>query len=195
MSTPERPSPDESSTETKINFQPTLENELVRAIPLKEEHFEQLYSAASDPLIWKQHPNKNRWQRVVFENYFKGAMESGGAFLVSDSATGEVIGSSRFSDYIADKKSVSVGYTFFARSHWGTGHNYALKTLMLNHIFHYVDAVNFYIGAENKRSQISLERYGAKKIGEEEIAYYGETSKLNFVYQLTKAEWLSRGQV
>jgi RimJ/RimL family protein N-acetyltransferase len=175
-----------------INFQPHLQNNLVTATPLKASDFESLYAAASDPLIWEQHPNKNRYQRLAFENYFKGAIESGGAFLVCDAQTGEVIGSSRYSDYDAATNTVSIGYTFFVRSCWGKRHNYALKQLMLHHIFQYVDAVNFYIGAVNKRSQISIERFGAIKIGEKETAYYGEAPKLDFVYAITKAEWLLR---
>jgi RimJ/RimL family protein N-acetyltransferase len=173
-----------------INFQPLLQNSLVTAEPLKESDFEHLYNAASDPLIWEQHPNKNRYQREIFENYFKGAMESGGAFLVKDAQTNEVIGSSRYSDYDAETNTVSIGYTFFVRNRWGRGHNYALKQLMLDHIFQFVDNVTFYIGAVNKRSQISIERFGAVKTGEEEMEYYGETSKLNYIYTITKEQWL-----
>jgi RimJ/RimL family protein N-acetyltransferase len=172
-----------------INFQPLLKNELVTATPLTPSDFEILYSAASDPSIWQQHPNKNRYQRQEFENYFKGAIESGGAFLVRDAQTNEVIGSSRYSDYNAEKNTVSIGYTFFVCSHWGVGHNYALKKLMLDHIFQFVDRVTFYIGAVNKRSQISLERLGAIKTGEAETAYYGEVAKLDYIYTITKEQW------
>ncbi len=172
-----------------IHFQPYLKNGQVTAEPLQQSHFESLYKAASDPLVWEQHPNKNRWQLKAFENYFTGAIESGGAFLVRDAQTNEVIGSSRYSDYIAETNTVSIGYTFFIRSHWGKGCNHALKQLMLDHIFQFVDTVRFYIGATNKRSQISIERFGATKIGEEEIAYYGEPEKLNFVYAITKEQW------
>ncbi len=172
-----------------INFQPILENKLVKATPLLLSDFELLYKAASDPLIWEQHPNKNRWQRPAFENYFTGAIESGGAFLVKDAQTDEVIGSSRYSDYHAETNTVSIGYTFFVRSYWGGGYNYALKQLMLGHIFSFVDTVRFYIGAVNKRSQISIERFGAIKIAEEETAYYGEPAKLDYVYAITKAQW------
>lgn len=175
--------------QTTIPFQPFLTNELIIAEPLLSTDFERLYTAASDPLIWEQHPNKNRWQLQAFENYFDGAMESGGAFLVKDARTNEVIGSSRYSDYDAETNTVSIGYTFFIRSHWGKGYNYALKQLMLNHIFGYVDRVQFYIGAVNKRSQISIERFGAIKIGEEEMAYYGEPAKLDYVYTIAKEEW------
>jgi RimJ/RimL family protein N-acetyltransferase len=173
-----------------INLQPSLQNELITAVPLQYSHFDSLYDAASDPLIWEQHPNKYRWQRKEFENYFKGAMESGGALLVMDAQTMQIIGCSRFYDHDATKKNISVGYTFFVRRHWGSGHNYALKNLMLDHIFRFVQTVNFYIGALNKRSQVSLARFGAVKSGEEKIAYYGEAPQLNFIYSIAKEQWL-----
>ncbi len=172
-----------------IDTQPTLQNETVIALPLQENDFEILYQAASDPLIWEQHPNKNRYKRDEFRNYFKGAIESGGAFLVKDAVTGAVIGSSRYSDHDAAKSVISIGYTFFTRNCWGKGHNYALKHLMLDHIFQFVDTVTFYIGAVNKRSQISLERFGGVKTGETEMAYYGEPAKLDYIYTITKQRW------
>jgi RimJ/RimL family protein N-acetyltransferase len=175
-----------------INFQPTLQDEMVIAVPLKGSDFEALFNAAADPLIWEQHPNKNRYKREEFQNYFKGAMESGGAFLVKDAVTNEVIGSSRYSDYDATKQIVSIGYTFFTRNCWGKGHNYALKNLMLGHIFQFVTAVTFYIGAVNKRSQISLERFGAVKTGETEMAYYGEPAKLDYIYTITRQQWYEK---
>jgi RimJ/RimL family protein N-acetyltransferase len=175
-----------------IDFQPFLQNNLIKAEPLQQMHFDLLYQAASDPLIWEQHPNKNRWQLTAFENYFTGAIKSGGAFLIRDAKTNEVIGSTRYSDYNEETKTVSIGYTFFKRSHWGKGFNHALKQLMLDHIFQYVNNVQFYIGAVNKRSQISIERLGAVKTGEEETAYYGEPIKLDFVYTITKEQWIKR---
>ena len=170
-------------------IQPLLRNNLVIAQPLCETDFEDLYRAASDPLIWQQHPNKDRYLRNVFETYFEGAIASGGAFLVKDTKTNEIIGSSRYSDYSPASDTISIGYTFFIRSHWGTGHNYALKQLMLDHIFQYVKNVTFYIGAMNRRSQISIEKLGAVKTGEEEMSYYGEISKLNYIYTITKEQW------
>jgi N-acetyltransferase len=173
-----------------IDFQPSLQNNLIKAEPLQQKHFNLLYQVASDPFIWEQHPNKNRWQSEEFKNYFTGAIKSGGAFLVRDAKTNEVIGSTRYSDYNEETDTVSIGYTFFKRSHWGKGYNHALKQLMLDHIFQYVDNVQFYIGAVNKRSQISIERLGAIKTGEKETAYYGEPVKLDYVYTITKEDWL-----
>lgn len=82
-----------------INIQPLLENEKVILYPLQEKDFEALYAVASDPEIWKQHPNKDRWKKEVFETFFDGAMQSKGAFKIVDKATGNIIGSTRFYNY------------------------------------------------------------------------------------------------
>ncbi|MEO6486653.1 MAG: hypothetical protein ABIO78_01795, partial [Thermoanaerobaculia bacterium] len=39
---------------------------------------------ASDPLIWEQHPESDRYTEEKFRRYFDGAMQSGGAFAVID---------------------------------------------------------------------------------------------------------------
>lgn len=169
-----------------INWQPDLENDYVKLKPLKEEDFEGLYQVASDPLIWEQHPNKTRYQKEVFRNFFEGAIESKGAFLVLDKKTGETIGSSRFYGFAPEKKSVSIGYTFLARKCWGKAYNKALKAVMLEYAFKHAEKVIFHIGACNIRSQKAIEKLGAIKTGEEEIAYYGETEKLNFIYEILK---------
>lgn len=169
-----------------FDYKPNLSNELIRIQPLKQTDFEALYKVASDPLVWEQHPNKDRYKREVFENFFKGAMESGGAFLVFDNKTNEVIGSSRYYDYNEKDKTVVIGYTFIARTHWGKGYNKALKHLMLQHAFMYAHSVLFHIGAQNIRSQEAIGNIGAIKVGEVEMEYYGEAKKLNFIYKIEK---------
>lgn len=167
-----------------FNLQPILQNEIIKLIPLKENDFELLYNIAKDPLIWEQHPNKNRWQRDVFQNFFEGAIKSKGAFVIYDAQTNEAIGSTRFYDYKPEESEVSIGYTFYARSHWGGKYNPAAKKLMMEYAFQFVDNVIFHIGAQNIRSQKAIEKLGAIKIREEEIAYYGEEPKLNFIYRI-----------
>jgi RimJ/RimL family protein N-acetyltransferase len=169
-----------------MNLQPVLENDLVRLEPLQETDFEELYAVASDPLIWEQHPNKDRWRREVFENFFKGAIESGGAFKIIDKFSGHIIGSTRFYKTGENNSEIAIGYTFFGRKYWGGKYNPAVKKLMMDHAFQFVDHVLFHIGAVNIRSQRAIERLGARKIAEEEIAYYGEPSKLNFIYRIDR---------
>jgi N-acetyltransferase len=172
-----------------INFQPTLQNELILLRPLQESDFESLFAVAADPLIWEQHPNKNRYQREPFRNYFDGAMQSNGALLVLDKATYEIVGCSRFYDYCEAENSVFIGYTFVACKFWGKGYNPAMKELMLNYAFQFVDTVLFHIGATNIRSQIAIGRIGATKRREVVVAYHGEPDRANFEYELKKENW------
>jgi len=170
-----------------LNLQPThLKNELVCLEPLEQRHFEELYLVASDPLIWEQHPNPDRYKLDAFTNYFKGAMESGGAFIIRDTLSGQALGSSRYCAYDAANKEIQIGYTFFSRVCWGKSINKAVKKLMLTHAFNYVDKVAFYVGANNIRSQKAMERIGGIKVREEVVAYFGEPDRLNFRYEINK---------
>ncbi len=173
-----------------FELQPTLENDFVKIRPLKQNDFEVLFKIASDPLVWEQHPNKDRYKREKFEIFFKGAIESGGAFLVFNNKTGVSIGSSRFYEFDREKKSISIGYTFIARDHWGKEYNKALKSLMLDHAFRFVENIVFHIGANNIRSQKAIEKLGAEKCGEIEMEYYGEPKRLNFIYCINKEVWV-----
>ena len=168
-----------------IELQPHLRNDRATLVPLVESDFEALYAVSSDPLVWEQHPNHDRWQRDVFRRFFDAALESKGAFKILD-AGGEVAGSTRYYDYDPDARVVYIGYTFYGRKHWGTGINPSVKALMLAHAFQWVDRVRFSIGARNLRSQIAIGRLGARKIGE---THADDPPKHNFVYELTKAGW------
>ena len=174
-----------------INIQPTLENENVILHPLQDKDFDDLYAVASDPKIWEQHPNKDRCKIEVFKVFFDGAMQSKGAFKIVNKDSGHVMGSTRFYDHNQEENSISIGYTFYGRDYWGKGFNHSVKSLMLDYIFQFVSIVHFHIGADNIRSQIAIARLGTTKIDEQEIAYFGEEPKMNYIYCLTKEEWFS----
>lgn len=148
-----------------FELQPALEGDLVVLRPLRPEDFEALFAVASDPLLWEQHPDHDRWQRPVFERFFADALASGGALLATDRATGAVIGSSRYWAYDEAVRQVEIGWTFLARSHWGGRHNGEMKRLMLAHAFRFVDRVLFVVGAHNVRSQRAVERIGGVLVG------------------------------
>ena len=138
---------------------------MIELRPLRADDFEELYAVASDPLIWEQHPDRDRYKEEVFRDFFRGALESGGAFLVSDSKTGRVIGSTRFHAYDEERSEIEIGWTFLARSHWGGRFNGEMKRLMLEHAFRFVESVVFLVGPENIRSQRAVEKIGGVREG------------------------------
>jgi RimJ/RimL family protein N-acetyltransferase len=150
---------------TGFDLQPTLQGALVELRPLRREDHRDLYAVASDPLIWEQHPAKERSQEEGFWLFFQKALESGGALVVIDRKDGRVIGSSRFHDYRAEASEVEIGYTFLARSHWGGTYNRQVKELMLRHAFRFVDRVVLTVDPNNFRSQRAVEKIGGVRAG------------------------------
>ena len=180
-----------SNTKLPMNFsiQEVLSNNQVIVRPLQEDDFEALFIQASNEEVWNQHPNKNRFKRDVFQNFFKGALESKGAFVIIDQKTQQIIGSTRYYDYNSADNSIFIGYTFYGKDFWGKNYNAQVKKLMLDYIFQYVDVVDFHVGSGNHRSTRAMEKLGAINLGEIMVAYFGEESKMNVHYQITKKDW------
>jgi RimJ/RimL family protein N-acetyltransferase len=170
-----------------FELQPTLRGRLLRLRPLRPEDFGALYAAASDPLIWEQHPASDRFQEPVFRTYFRDALASGGALVASDARDGQLIGSSRFHGYSEQAREIEIGWTFLIRSHWGGAYNREMKQLMLTHAARFVDRVLFVVGARNRRSQRAVEKLGAQRSGRRRQA----DGREDVVYTLVLANYFS----
>ncbi|WDF62192.1 GNAT family N-acetyltransferase [Flavobacterium sp. KACC 22763] len=170
---------------SNFNLQPDfLENEISKLIPLEEKHFEALFEAASDPLIWEQNPVKDRYTREGFKTYFDIIITKS-SFLILDKQTNEVMGTTSFYDYNPEKSNVGIGYTFITRKYWGGPYNSSNKKLMMDYAFQHVNSVLFHIGAENFRSQKAVLKLGAEKINELTFSI-NDTDFPYFEYELKK---------
>lgn len=153
----------------EFDLQPTLRGTLIDVRPLRPEDFESLFAAASDPLIWEQHPERDRYKREVFQTFFDGAMASKGALAVIDRASARIIGTSRYCGLNTTDREVEIGFTFLERKFWGGRYNSELKNLMIDHAFRFVDDVVFVVGETNLRSQRALLKIGAALVGKKEL--------------------------
>jgi len=163
--------------------QPSLSGDLLDLRPLRASDWEALFAVASDPLIWEQHPDSDRYQEEVFRRFFDEALASGGALVALDRADGRIIGSSRYHGYDPEKSVVEIGWTFLARKYWGGRYNGEMKRLMLEHAFRSVDRVLFIIGPTNRRSQRAVEKIGAVPSG----STLDPRGQERVVYELTPA--------
>jgi RimJ/RimL family protein N-acetyltransferase len=165
-----------------FEFQPVLTGDLLELRPLRKDDFRALYVVASDPLIWEQHPEPDRWTEPVFLRFFNEAIDSGGALVVHDRKDGRVIGSSRFAQHDRAKSEIEIGWTFLARSYWGGAYNREMKRLMLAHAFRFVRCVVFHVGPHNRRSRRALEKIGALSLGLQPHPVSGQA----VVYEITR---------
>ncbi len=183
-------------------FHSHLENGILRLQALAPDDFERLLSVASDPLIWEQHPERERYKPEIFRRFFDGALEAPMAYIIIDQATGEVVGSSRYY-YLTPEEinrykvvspsaahAISIGYTFLARSHWGGKYNPSLKQLMIDHAFETFDSVVFQVGVKNIRSRTAVERLGAVLLPlEDELPDHAGAYDAHVIYELRKEMW------
>jgi N-acetyltransferase len=169
-----------------FDLQPHLKGELLELRLLKPVDWHDLFAVASDPLIWEQHPESDRYKEDVFKIFFSEALESGGAFVIIDRKNQQIIGSTRFFGYDPEKSEIEIGWTFLVRKYWGDRYNRELKQLMLDHAFKFVENVIFYVGENNIRSQKATEKIGAVKDGLVEKVYGNRPPCLNVRYVITR---------
>lgn len=176
-----------------MNLSPQiLEDDLVQLIPLTEKDFDALFLVASDPLIWEQHPTPDRYKREVFKMFFDNALASGSAFLLYDKKSGYLIGTTRYYDYKEEERVIAIGYTFLARKYWGGAYNQAVKKLLLDYAFQFVEKVVFHIGATNIRSQKGTMKLGAVWVRELELDWQGNPFPSPYYeYAIRKIDWIA----
>lgn len=172
----------------KFTIPDKLEDGVVLLKPLQISDYESVYNAASDPEIWEQHPQQDRYKREVFQDFFDTAIASQTAFLILDKASGEIIGSSRYYDYDPKASEIAIGYTFLIKRCWGGAYNTAIKTLMIDYAFQFIHTIIFHIGIQNIRSQKATEKTGAVQRRVIIKEQKGSVVK-NYEYELAKEVW------
>jgi N-acetyltransferase len=144
----------------------TLEGKRIRLEPLHERHAPDLHALCNDPRIWEFTFQPNpltslvRTQRWVAD---AGEAPDTVAFAIIDKPSGAAIGSTRYLEISPEHRKLEIGWTFLARSHWGTGVNPECKRLLLHYAFEIFGAVRVQFKAEalNQRSRRAIERIGA----------------------------------
>jgi len=145
-----------------------LESGHVRLLPLGLEHEDGLRAAASDGQLWKLRVTSVPEPDDTLA-YIKTALQTDNrfAFAVTDSVSGEVMGSSSYHDILPAVKRVEIGYTWYAARYQRTHVNSTCKLLLMTHAFETLGChvVGWRTDNFNFESQRAIERLGAQKDG------------------------------
>ncbi len=147
------------------------------------------WAIASDPLMWEVHPAWDRFKEPVFRAYFDANLASGGSLTTIERATGRVVGASRFWEVDPGTRSVEIGASYVARTHWRSGINREVKRLMIGHALRTLDSVNFRIGAGNVRSRRAIEKIGARLTGRTDISVMAGVPTEHVIYEITRDDF------
>ena len=148
-----------------------LHDEHVVLEPLGLDHVPALEAAAADGELW------NLWFTSVpppghARDYVEKALQGQASglmlpFAVRETSSGEIVGTTRYYDFVAELPRVAIGYTWYAKR-WQKSHvNTACKRLLLQHAFESLDcaAVEIHTDSRNLDSQRAIERLGARREG------------------------------
>lgn len=181
-----------------IDVQPVvLEGNGIRLEPLGEDHHDGLEAAAFDGRLWEL------WYTAVplpggMRRYISDALEGQKAghmlpWVVSDQATGTVIGTTRYHDIVAAIDRVEIGHTWYRQSAQRTHVNTTCKILLLGHAFEALGCrvVGLRTDNFNFRSQRAIEALGAKKDGvlRHHTIRKDGTVRDSVMYSILAAEW------
>jgi RimJ/RimL family protein N-acetyltransferase len=175
----------------QFEFHPTLTDTTLHLRPLSATDENTLTQAAHDPAIWAGHPAMDRYRPEVFKPYFEMLLASGGTLIVTDAKTNAVLGCSRYYTVDYAPEDIAIGFTFLVKSHWGGGTNFAMKKLMLDHAFQYVDCVWFDIAPTNIISQKATTKLGAQYSHDHFLDVGGGKREWK-AYALARGDWVKR---
>jgi RimJ/RimL family protein N-acetyltransferase len=148
-----------------------LEGHGIRLEPMTTAHQDGLAAAAADGRLWEL------WFTAVpppgqMAAYIADALKAQHdghmlPWIVRDTASGAVIGTTRYHDIQPAMDRVEIGHTWYAESRQRTHVNTACKLLLLRHAFETVGCrvVGLRTDSFNVRSQRAIEALGAKKDG------------------------------
>jgi N-acetyltransferase len=174
-----------------------LERAPVRLEPLGLEHEEGLKRAAADGELWNlrftsvPEPAQTR-------AYIEAALSHREAghrfpFVVIESTTGEVLGSTSYHDIVPAVDRLEIGWTWYAKRVQRSAVNTTAKLLLLTHAFDTLGArlVGWRTDNYNFASQRAIERLGARKDGvlRHHALRRDGTVRDTVMYSLTAGEW------
>lgn len=147
-----------------------LQGNAVSLVPLSFDHLDGLHKAGSDAAIWR-YMTGDCITREAMEEFIRTALawqKAGTAVpFVTVSRLGEVVGSTRFANIVAEHKRAEIGWTWIAPAFQRTAINTEAKYLMLRHAFETMgcNRVELKTNALNRQSRNAILRIGAKEEG------------------------------
>lgn len=158
-----------SDPPTVADLRARLVGRLVVVEPLAADHEAGLFEAAQDGNLFGWLPEELGASREGLRNWLQWSLEAARSgrdvpFAILAAGSGKVVGSTRFLEIRLEHLRVEIGWTWLAKSVWGTGINVETKLLLLTQAFEVVGCrrVEFKTDARNERSRGALEALGAR---------------------------------
>ncbi|WP_339224871.1 GNAT family protein [Paenibacillus sp. FSL H8-0332] len=174
-----------------------LAGNVIRLVPLTEEHKPELMKLLHHPRIWEY-----TWRRISSEEEAGQLVDAALAnqaagedipYVMVEQTSGRIVGTTRLMHLDRRHRNAEIGCTWISPEYWRTAVNTESKLLLLKYAFEVLGLirVDFSIVSDNLRSQRAIERIGAALEGvlrKHRITADG-TVMDNMLYSIIDEEW------
>ncbi len=149
----------------------TLSARGIEIVPMGLEHEAGLRAAAADGALWNIRvtsvPEPDQTRKYIEDALAARAAGTRFPFVVIESSSGSVIGSTSYHDIVPAVRRLEIGWTWYAKRVQRSHVNTTCKLLLLTHAFETLQClvVGWRTDNFNFASQAAIERLGAKKDG------------------------------
>ena len=174
-----------------------LEGHGIRLEPLAKEHADGLRAAAQDGRLWElwytSVPAPDEVEEYIATAHAGQAQGHMLPWAVRELSTGEIVGSTRYHDILADIDRVEIGWTWYAQR-WQRSHvNTACKLVLFTHAFDALGCAVVGLRTDNFNfaSQRAIAALGAKRDGV--LRHHGRrrdgTARDSVMFSVLATEW------
>jgi RimJ/RimL family protein N-acetyltransferase len=165
--------------------------------PLAREHEHGLRRAAADGELWRlwytSVPAPEKTAAYIAAALIMRERDGAMPFVVRETATGEIVGCTRYFHVDAPNRRLEIGYTWYARRVQRSALNTECKLLLLRHAFEALEciAVEFRTHWFNHASREAILRLGARQDGvlrNHQISPDG-SYRDTVVFSILESEW------
>ncbi|TKC09549.1 GNAT family N-acetyltransferase [Pedobacter frigoris] len=173
-----------------------LEDDIALVRPLQMEDLEYLVYVTSQPAVWKYSTLKADTPEDL-KVYIEKALQARAdgkeyPFIMFDKRTNQYAGSTRFYDIKLNQHNLSLGYTWYAEEHQGTGLNKHCKYLLFDFAFQQdFERVEFAADTANKKSIAAMKSLGCTEEGilRSHVIRLDGSRRDTIVLSMLRSEW------
>jgi len=174
-----------------------LEGDAAKIEPLKIEHLDELFEAASDESLWLWTVNvvksKDDLRRYVETALDEQTRKSSLPFVTIDKNSNKIVGSTRFGNIDSKNRRAEIGWTWINSKWQRTAINTEVKFLMLKHAFESWNCIRVELKTDalNSKSRNAILRLGAKEEGTLRQHMITETGRFrdSVYFSIIDSEW------
>jgi RimJ/RimL family protein N-acetyltransferase len=180
-----------------VNHPTTLNGIHIDLLPLQQEHFDDLFKAASDKRIWEFYTGDWSVHKRFVEIYTESMEQRDKGleypFVVFHKPAQSIIGSTRLLDIYQPARRLEIGGTWLMPEYWATSVNLDCKLALLTFCFETLDTNRVQLKTQhnNIRSQKAIQKIGGiyEGILREHMLKDDGTFRSSAYFSILKSEW------